>query len=105
MDKHYKLILTIVFLLVIIAIFIFNPPYKVCSGVLRTSEGKTITGVRVSLNVYPYDTVIVDAFGGFKFKNIPTNAGNWGTLKVYRGTQVIWKQNIEINTHTMIVVK
>lgn len=106
MDKHYKLILTFVFFLVIIAIFVFHPLYKECSGVLRTPNGKIITGVRVSLDVYPYDTVVVDAFGGFKFKNIPKNAGNWAIVKVYKDdTQVIWEQDIAVNTHTMIVVK
>jgi hypothetical protein len=106
MDKYYKLILTLVFLLIIVAILVSNPPYKECSGVLRTPDGKAISGTKVFLNIYPYDTLTTDAFGGFRFKNIPKDAGNWAMLKVYKdGTHVIWKQNIAINTHTMIVVK
>ena len=105
MDKHYKTILLFIFLLVIVAIFISNSPYNTCSGVLLTENGKALVGAKVFLNVYPYDTLTTDAFGGFRFKRIPTGAGNWATLKVYKDTQVIWKQNIATNIHTMIVVK
>ena len=105
MDKHYKAILTFLFLLIIVAVLVSNPPYKECSGVLLTENGKAITGAKVFLNIYPYDTLTTDAFGMFKFKRIPTDAGNWAILKVYKDTQIIWKQNISTNTHTMVVVK
>jgi hypothetical protein len=105
MNKQSIIVTLLVIFLLVVAILISRSPYLECSGVLRTPTDRAITNVRVSLNVYPFDTLWVDAFGAFKFQTIPVNVGDWAVLKVYKDSQVIWQQKVSLGKHTRIVIK
>jgi hypothetical protein len=105
MDKQFIFTSLLVCFLLVVAILVSRSPYYTCSGVLRTPSGEVVTDVKVSLNVYPFDTLAVNAFGGFKFQNIPVNVGTWAILKVYKNSQIIWQQQIMLDQHTRIIIK
>lgn len=104
MDKQFVVVALLVSILLLIAIVVTHKPYYECSGVLRTPTDDVITNVTVSLNVFPYDTVHVDAFGAFVFSNIPVNVGIEAVLTVRKDSQVVWKQKVYADKFNRIIV-
>jgi hypothetical protein len=107
MDKQFIIVLFFIGFLLVAAIglpFLFSP-YQDCSVILRTSSGKVIDGTVAFLNVPPFDTLQTDAFGWFRFRKIPKEAGKEALLTVCKDTQIILKQKVTLNEHNYIILE